>query len=371
MTDATPIPAYLSALSSYLRGAEESALLWAYEYGREALEAGDGVLEIGAVHRDAVAALLEGVSDPAEAARIHREAWAFFAETVAPVEMCLRGYQQSNESLRALAATLDQQVRERTHDLDESLEELRRADQARRLLLERLMSAQEDERRRIAGDIHDDSIQVITAAYLRVELIRQALGDDPHAQTLEKLDEALRASIDRLRHMIFELRPAMLDTAGLAATIHEHLDQWTRQTGSTYTLANRLSAEPEPLARTTLYRIAAEALANVRKHARARHVSVDLAHEASGYLLRVADDGVGLGGGRGIGPSEHFGLSMMTERASMAGGWCRVESNEPEPGTTVVAWTPASRCEQNALLEGGPVEHERGARDAADSRPDR
>ena len=247
-------------------------------------------------------ALLEGVSDPAEAARIHREAWAFFAETVAPVEMCLRGYQQSNDSLRALAATLDEQVRERTRDLDESLEELRRADQARRLLLERLMSAQEDERRRIAGDIHDDSIQVITAAYLRVELIRQALGDDPHAETLEKLDEALRASIDRLRHMIFELRPAMLDTAGLAATIHEHLDQWTRQTGSTYTLANRLSAEPEPLARTTLYRIAAEALANVRKHARARHVSVDLAHEASGYLLRVADDGVGLGGGRGIGP---------------------------------------------------------------------
>ena len=188
--------------------------------------------------------------------------------------------------------------RERTRDLDESLEELKRADQARRLLLERLLSAQEDERRRIAGDIHDDSIQVITAAYLRVELVRQGLGDDPHAETLAKLDEALRASIDRLRHMIFELRPAMLDTAGLAATIQEHLEQWGRQTETAYTLENRLRGEPGTLTRTTLYRIAAEALANVRKHARASHVAVELEHDANGYVLRVADDGVGLRGRR-------------------------------------------------------------------------
>ena len=183
----------------------------------------------------------------AEAAQIHRGAWAFLAETIAPVEMALRGYQQSNDALRALAATLDEQVRERTRDLDESLEELKRADRARQLLLERLVSAQEDERRRIAGDIHDDSIQVITAAYLRVELVRQGLGDDPHAETLAKLDEALRASIDRLRHMIFELRPAMLDTAGLAATIQEHLEQWGRQTETAYTLENRLRGEPGTL----------------------------------------------------------------------------------------------------------------------------
>jgi signal transduction histidine kinase len=362
MTEATPTPAYVSALSSYLRGAEESALLWAYEYGREALEGGSGVLDLGAMHREAVATLLENAADGAEAARINRAAWTFFAETVAPVEMCLRGYQQSNDSLRKLAATLDEQVRERTRDLDQSLEELRQADEARKLLLERLVSAQEDERRRIAGDIHDDSIQVITAAYLRVELLRQALGDDPHVDSLAKLDDALRASIDRLRHMIFELRPAMLDTAGLAATIQEHLDQWTRQTGATYTLSTHLELEPAPLVRTTLYRIAAEALANVRKHARATHVSVDLAQEARGFLLRVADDGVGLGGRRELATIDHFGVSMMTERASMAGGWCRVESNDPKPGTTVVAWTPSSR---------GQADHERGARDAADSRSDR
>ncbi len=357
MTEATPTPAYLSALSSYLRGAEESALLWAYEYGRETLERGSGLLDLGVVHREAVTRLLEDAADGAEAARIHRKAWAFFNESVAPVEMCLRGFQQSNDALRTVAATLDEQVRKRTRDLDESLEELQRVDRARRILLERLISAQEDERRRIAGDIHDDSIQVITAAYLRVELVRHALGDNPHGETLAKLDEALRAAIDRLRHMIFELRPAMLDTAGLAATIQEHLDQSMRQTGSTYTLANRLSAEPCPLARTTLYRIAAEALANVRKHARAKHVSVDLAHQESGYLLRVTDDGVGLGR-RAIGPSDHFGVSMMTERASMAGGWCRVESNEPAPGTTVLAWTP-DMVDPSAERNDGHVETER------------
>jgi signal transduction histidine kinase len=342
MTDATRTPAYLAALRSYLRGAEESALLWAYEQGREVLDSGAGVLELGAIHREAVAALLEECESGAEAARIHREAWTFFAETVAPLEMCLRGYQQSNDSLRSLAATLDEQVRARTRDLDQSLEELKRADGARRLLLEKLVSAQEDERRRIAGDIHDDSIQIITAAYLRVDLIRRTLGDDQNAEALAKLDESLRAAIDRLRHMIFELRPAMLDTAGLGATMRMHLEQWEQQTGTRCTLANRLTGEPAPLVRTTLYRIAAEALANVRKHARATHVSVDLDHDDSGYLLRVVDDGIGLDQPPELGPAEHFGISMMAERATMAGGWCRVESNHPEPGTTVVAWTPGS-----------------------------
>jgi signal transduction histidine kinase len=336
----TPTPAYLAALRSFLRGAEESALLWAYEHGRAALDSGAGVLELGAVHRDAVAELIAGARDTAEAARIHRDAWAFYAEIVAPVEMALRGYQQSNDSLRSLAATLDEQVRARTRDLDESLEELRRADNARRLLLERLMSAQEDERRRIAGDIHDDSIQVITAAYLRVELVRQALGDDPHAETLAKLDEALRAAIDRLRHLIFELRPTTLDTAGLAATIHEHLEQWARQTGAEYTLETRLNREPGTLPRTTLYRIASEALTNVRKHARATHVAVDLEDHRDGYLLRVADNGVGLGSPREVEPAGHFGVSMMAERAAMSRGWCRVESADGRPGTTVVAWAP-------------------------------
>jgi signal transduction histidine kinase len=368
MMDATPTPAYVAALRSYLRGAEESALLWAYEHGREALESGSGVLELGVVHRDAVAVLLEEAADGGEAARIHRDAWAFYAEIAAPVEMALRGYQQSIDSLRSLAATLDEQVRARTRDLDESLEGLKRADRTRQLLLEKLMSAQEDERRRIAGDIHDDSIQVITAAYLRVELIRQTLGDDPHAEALAKLDEALRVSIDRLRHLIFELRPAMLDTAGLAATIQEHLDHWASQTGAEYTLANRLSTEPAAVTRTTLYRIAAEALANVRKHARATHVGVELEEDGQGYLLRVVDNGVGIGAHPRENPADHFGMSMMAERAAMAGGWCRVEENDAGSGTMVLAWAPGAYDEAPGEDDANRPKE---ARDAADTRADR
>jgi signal transduction histidine kinase len=364
MTEVTPTPAYLAALMSYLRGAEESALLWAYEHGRDALESGVGVLELGTEHRDVVAALLAEARDGAEAARMFRETWAFFAETVAPVEMCLRGYQQSNESLRTLAATLDEQVRERTRDLDASLDDLKRVDRERQVLLERLMSAQEDERRRIAGDIHDDSIQVITAAYLRVELIRQALGESPHADTLAKLDEALRAAIDRLRHLIFELRPAMLDTAGLSATVSEHLEQWSRQTEVECRFEDRLESEPGSAARTTLYRIAGEALANVRKHARAAHVVVELEEGNGGYVLRVSDDGVGIGAVRT--GRDHFCVSMMGERAAMGGGWCRVERRRPGPGTTVTAWVPAAGGASDDAHD-----RDRGAQGAADSRADR
>ena len=262
--------------------------------GGRRLERGNGVLDLGAVHRDAVATLLENAADGAEAARINRDAWTFFAETVAPVEMCLRGYQQSNDSLRKLAATLDEQVRERTRDLDESLEELRRADEARKLLLERLVSAQEDERRRIAGDIHDDSIQVITAAYLRVELIRQTLGDDAAfglarqarrgAAGLDRAAAAhdLRAAPDDARHggpLSHDPgapRPVDPPDRGHLHALHAPGAR-ARAARSHHPLPDRRGGASRTFASTP----------------GRRHVSVDLAHEASGYLLRVADDGVG------------------------------------------------------------------------------
>jgi signal transduction histidine kinase len=153
----------------------------------------------------------------------------------------------------------------------------------------------------------------------------------------------------------------MLDTAGLAATIQEHLDQWARQTGAEYTLANRLNGEPGTLTRTTLYRIAVEALANVRKHARATHVGVELDDDGAGYLLQVVDNGIGIAPRPDGDPADHFGVSMMAERAAMAGGWCRVESNDAGPGTTVVAWAPEAEVSRDGT-EGC---------DAADTRADR
>ncbi|HYX85814.1 MAG TPA: sensor histidine kinase [Gaiellales bacterium] len=370
MTQAEPAADYLSALSAYTRQAEERALLWAYDFGREALSSGLGVLDVAGVYHEAVAGLLEDAGSGPDAAELFRMSWPFLAESLAPLEMSLTGYRQANAALRTLTETLEDQVAARTRELDASLEALTEADGARRLLLERLVSAQEDERRRVAADIHDDSIQAITAAYLRVQLLHQTLGDDPRAEALGPLDAALRESIDRLRHLIFALRPAVLDTAGVGPTLEVFVEQWRAKSGTQVSFENRLRREPSSVVGTTVYRIAAEALTNVRKHARATAVSVTVRERGRGVELRVRDDGVGLDPRHLHEPTEHFGIAMMAERATMAGGWCQAESNAPDPGTTVTAWVPNDR-DRPGRVPRPPGWSENGAGNPSDPRDHR
>ena len=370
MTQAEPAADYLSALSAYTRQAEERALLWAYDFGREALSSGLGVLDVAGVYHEAVAGLLEDAGSGPDAAELFRMSWPFLAESLAPLEMSLTGYRQANAALRTLTETLEDQVAARTRELDASLEALPEADGARRLLLERLVSAQEDERRRVAADIHDDSIQAITAAYLRVQLLHQTLGDDPRAEALGPLDAALRESIDRLRHLIFALRPAVLDTAGVGPTLEVFVEQWRAKSGTQVSFENGLRREPSSVVRTTVYRIAAEALTNVRRHARATAVSVTVRERGRGVELRVRDDGVGLDPRHLHEPTEHFGIAMMAERATMAGGWCQAESNAPDPGTTVTAWVPNDR-DRPGRVPRPPGWSENGAGNPSDPRDHR
>jgi signal transduction histidine kinase len=224
--------------------------------------------------------------------------------------------------------------------LRRSLEILRRTMEERRALLLRLEEAQEEERRRIAADIHDDSIQVISAADLRAQALAQRIVEpDLRAQALA-LHETLRDAVERLRHLLFELRPPALDRDGLAAALRQYLDQPWGGPAPTTELVDRLEAEPPPELRATLFRIAQEAITNVRKHAGATHLRVVLETEGGGVRLRVEDDG------RGLDPIDlseptpgHLGVTAMVERAELAGGRCRIEG-EPGRGTTVECWLP-------------------------------
>lgn len=332
---------YGEALTCFLAGAEESALLAAYELGREALEEGLDLLDLGALHREAIAALIETSSGGVEAAAVARRAGEFFSETLAPYEMVRRGYREANVTLRRLSENLEEQVARRTRELEGSLAALRRVHEQRRRLLERLVSAQEEERRRIAEDIHDDSIQVMTAARMRLETLRRKLAEGDHEE-FGKLGEDVGLAIGRLRHLVFELRPPALDRDGLAAALRERLEQGEEQFGLSYHLEVRISAEPPSDVRTILYRIAQEALSNVRRHARATRVDVEVEERDAGVLVRIADDGTGFAPREipGSAPG-HLGLGSMRERAELAGGWCRIESS-PGQGATVEIWVPVS-----------------------------
>ena len=162
-----------------------------------------------------------------------------------------------------------------------SLELLRRTIEQRRELAQKIETAQEEERRRIAADIHDDPIQVMSAVDLRLAM----LAEQPETITtaaLGELQSTVRGSIERLRSLVFELRPAALDSEGLVVAIDQYLARSAKETGWTHEVVDELTHEPEPELRAALYRIVQEAVANAHKHADARHVSVCLTTAGTG-----------------------------------------------------------------------------------------
>jgi signal transduction histidine kinase len=236
--------------------------------------------------------------------------------------------------------SLESRVIERTEELAERLAQLRGSDAERQRLLSHLVSAQEDERRRIAGDIHDDPLQLLVAVTLRLDLFRRELRDPAQAEHVSELREWIRAAVARLRNLMFELRPPILDEQGLAAAIEEHATQWNLQ--QIVTIHDRFSEEPPDEQRLILYRIAQEAFANIRKHSGASSVVVTLEQRDRTFLVRMVDDGVGFSSSQVAGAKEgHIGLTSMRERAELAGGGCRVRSL-PDDGTTVEFWVPVS-----------------------------
>jgi signal transduction histidine kinase len=220
---------------------------------------------------------------------------------------------------------------------------LRRLDEQRRFLLERLVTSQEEERRQLASDIHDDAIQAMVAVTLELQVLGGRLRDPAAHQLLERLKATATDSVGRLRQLVFELHPPLLDQVGLAAALEQYARRASELAGFSVQVSDEVKVELPAEVRVLAYRIVQEALANVRAHAKAGRVAIRLEEADGGVLVRVSDDGVGFLPGvverqqrRG-----HLGLVSMREQAAMAGGWCRV-SSAPGMGTTVELWLPGS-----------------------------
>ncbi len=264
-----------------------------------------------------------------------------------PVDISLSPMEADSGTL-VIAAVRDMTERhEARRKLDESLE----IGQRQRLFA-RLIAAQEEERLRIASDIHDDTIQAMTATSLRMQQLRRHLTDLGQIELLSKLEDAVRESITRLRRLMFDLRPASLDRSGLAAALRELLERLYEETRLTFTLENHLSIEPSAGIRTAVYRIAQEALVNVQKHSAASTVSIELRTVGAGCRVRIQDDGKGFDVGVADSRPGHLGLISMRERAQIAGGWWLVRC--PDGGGTLVEfWLPFEG--ETSPLDGEPV----------------
>jgi signal transduction histidine kinase len=247
-------------------------------------------------------------------------------------------------------ARLYEQVKQYAGQLEQRLAELRQTHDERRRLLARLVRAQEEERRNIASDIHDDSIQKMAAVGLRIAALKRRTTDEKTADMLVRLEESVQLSIDRLRHLMFELWPPALERHGLAAAVKNELEELHSESDMETRLEQNLDAEPDPEIRTIAFRIIQEAISNAMKHANAHTLSVRLETANAGVHVVVRDDGVGMVPAvSGESPPGHLGLSGMRERADMAGGWLEVNSDTGD-GTVVEFWLPSDAGGQSPGL---------------------
>jgi signal transduction histidine kinase len=233
---------------------------------------------------------------------------------------------------------LEKRITERTRELQESLDRLRETSRQRHELAMRLVTAQEEERRRIAAEVHDGSVQTLVALRIRLRALAESEPGPDYRAQIERLERMASDALAQLRSLMAELTTPALALAGLAVGLQEYL-AGTREPGAPpvkfeASVRRELPAE----AQLMLFRIAQEALTNARKHAAAAALTVTLTEEHEGVRLTVHDEGPGFDPDRPAQPG-HLGLTLMKERATMAGGWCRVES-APGRGTTVSAWVP-------------------------------
>ena len=221
-------------------------------------------------------------------------------------------------------------------------DQLRNSEEARVRLLRRLVIAQEEERRRIARDLHDHLGQQLTSLRLKIEAIRHATETLPSAQSTLSEADALLVHLDRdIDFLSWELRPAALDDLGLKAVLENYVREWSRHADVPARFHAEGIAEKRvaPEIEATLYRIAQEALNNVAKHAHARSVGVVLEQRGQTMSLLVEDDGVGFDASTAS--STMIGFLSMRERAAVVGGTLDIEPTAGG-GTTVLARVPCA-----------------------------
>lgn len=262
-------------------------------------------------------------------------------------ESQLRTIQGLEQQLRAHNEELEAKVAERTDELRTVIRNLEEIDEQRQRLLEHVVRAAEDERTRIAHDIHDDPVQKMVALKMRLEMLRR---QHPDLSDVGEALEVMQLTIKSMRTLLFDLSPPTLEEEGLGAALTYLLDN---STSSFDWSVDEDDDYGEPSVRTSLilYRIAQEAFANARKHADAAHVRVTLQRRDDGTLLRIVDDGVGFKPQDAVVAAPgHLGLAAIRERAEMAGGWTKLWSL-PGQGTTLEVWLPDEEADARLAID--------------------
>jgi signal transduction histidine kinase len=339
---------YNTALQHYLKKPREAGLEEAYELGRKAVVDGLGLLDVTKVHQEAIEAQLLRGDTKQENVRIVRAAQIFLTESLSPFEMTHRGFRDANRTLQELNETLERRATElaaANRELQNEISERKQAEASLRQLSGRLLELQDEERRRMARELHDTTGQTLVALSVNISLVNNSatqLDKRAAKALLEALALAEECSRE-IRTFSYLLHPPMLDELGLAAALRWYTDGFSRRSGIHVDLdvPAKIARMPRE-AEMTLFRIVQESLTNIHRHSESSTVRIRVAVESGEVELEVKDNGRGIPKGKleesgGI-SSLGVGIAGMRERVRQLGGQLEIQSSKR--GTTVRAILP-------------------------------
>jgi signal transduction histidine kinase len=269
----------------------------------------------------------------------------------ASLEKMRQGLAASISRVAEANMQLEHRVEARTRELAEANAQLREREEARSSLLRKVITAQEDERKRIARELHDETTQDLAVLAMGIDAARDAYrgGLEPRFDEVKAL--AVR-TLEDVHRLILDLRPSVLDDLGLLSAVRWYADRALESRGVSVRCEFGELPRLPPEMETALFRMCQETLSNVARHAQASAVLVQVGVERGQVVVEIEDDGKGFdesavshGDGR-----KHWGLMGIRERAEILGGVAVVES-EPGQGTRVVVRVPLPR---EPAGEGGP-----------------
>lgn len=236
----------------------------------------------------------------------------------------------------------DPQLARFAETFNQTLDALRDDREQLRRLANKVIGAHEEERKRIARELHDETAQVLFAQLLQVTALKTSPNQDVR-DTADVLEGMTVEAIESVRRLALELRPPALDDLGLREALYDYVERFSQQADMqveihSTVIKDRLRSEGE----LALYRVAQEALTNVLRHSRATRARIDLNHQGSSVCLSVEDDGIGFdisASKDGDGRRRGIGLFSMEERLSLVGGTLKISRVHPH-GTRVLACVP-------------------------------
>jgi signal transduction histidine kinase len=370
---------YRAALRAHLKQGRLAGLESARGLGDKAFSAGLQTLDLAKLHELILVTEVLPGCPPRKRSALIKQAGIFFAVAITPIEKTHRSAREAAARLKKIIETLSQRtvelaasnlelsleisqrkmaeeaLRKSEHHYSELLRQSDRLQEQLRRLSRQILSAQEDERKRISRELHDVIAQTLTGINIRLATLKKEalLNTKGLDRNIARTQRLVEKSVDIVHQFARELRPAVLDDLGLIPALHSFVKLFSQRTRIHVHLKAFAGVEQlDSDQRTILYRVAQEALTNVSRHAQASRVEVDIQKQAGGVCMKISDNGKSFQVEKTLNAKgrKRLGLLGMKERLDMVGGRFEIESVSGK-GTTVTAQIPLGVMATGSLTE--------------------